>query len=176
MTRQERARVNVPRGLPCCPQGGLPEWPARPGATRSAAQTPGLNLSWPFQTLKCHQVRTSEAGSWTRWGTDGRVGAGEPDPSAPSLWRSCRAFAGTGSNSSHLCKNSVLGTSDLATQLRDRSLQTGRRWIPGTEVEVEWDSHCPPNPIQASEYLPETGQPHRKPEPAGPSLLPLDRA
>ena len=109
-------------------------------------------------------------------GQNRRVEAGEPGPGAPSLWRSCRAFAGTGSNSSHLCKNSVLGPSDPATQLGDRSPQTGRRWTPGTEVEVEWDSHCPPNPIEASKYLPETGQPHRKLEPAGPSLLPLDRA
>ena len=35
--------------------GGL----ARPGTTRSAVQTPGFNLPWPSQTLKCHQARTS---------------------------------------------------------------------------------------------------------------------
>ena len=32
---------------------------ARPGTTCSAVQTPGFNLPWPSQTLKCHQARTS---------------------------------------------------------------------------------------------------------------------
>lgn len=32
---------------------------AGPGTTRSAVQTPGFNLPWPSQTLKCHQERTS---------------------------------------------------------------------------------------------------------------------